>query len=210
MEVILNKNQEISSLEEDGFKLLEEWLKIVFKQFGIYGIEAKVNIKIVFNELDEISADFLKKLDTNQFINLFFASLKLKDLLVTEWRQEKRDGGTLVYASIKSTPEISYNTVILAVGLDEFFNLGQNKFMWSVLRPEIETDDSDALQRILLSLASLAFVLEYIEGVGGVDRESLAILELEVAKLSYPQVIRNGIRKRWNHLQQQSGNAYTL
>lgn len=188
-------------MELEGFVLLEDWLQIVFERFPIYGFDAKVNIPTIFGELDHMSAQYLGGLDAEQIVRMFIASLKLRGYQVLNWTLKKKGETQVIRANILSSPESSLASATLIVGLDINVIVPEGDLLWKVFRPAQDKDERDALQRILVALASLAFTLEYIEGIESVDRKSSAILEQAVIGLSYSQTIRNKIRSVWNGIQ---------
>ena len=199
-------------LELEGLALLENWIQKVFERFPIYGFDAKANIPTVIGELDHMSAQYLSGLSAEQIVKMFIVSLKLRGYQVMNWTLKKNGETQVIYASVLSSPESTPASATLVIGLAIDATVPEGNLLWEVFRPAQDDEERDALQRILVALASLAFTSEYIEGIESVDRRSSAILEQTVTGISYSQTIRYRIRSIWNGIQRskEKGSPYLL
>jgi hypothetical protein len=209
MEATLDKDPVVSQFEEDGIILLEKWIQLVFHRFGTYGLEAKVNIPYIFREIDKLSEDYLNSLNIDQLTSIFFVSLELRGFQSLAWIEKKNDG-RLVQARLQPTPEFPFTTATMETNSTTLQSPNNDEIFWKVLRSNQANED--ALQKILISLAALAFVFQYMDDLEKFDRAAFSALEGEVATLGYPSAVRNQILRAWNSIQRsrEGNHSYIL
>lgn len=201
-------NNIIIKIEKNGISILEKWIQETFLLFGDYGLEAKVNIPVLFNDLDSRSAKILRGYSQDDLLALFIASLKLfghQNMTVLNT--------SLNEAHIQSSVNDRQHITFLSLNINQnVYRKDVDPEQWSILRLGENISSQNSLQQILIAFSALAFIPEFVEhsGEGGVDRKTYKSLDSYVSPLCYPNDVRISIRSKWNALQNINNGSFTI